>query len=492
MSAENILSIKNLEIQNNFGVSLVKDISLNIKKKEIVCITGQSGVGKTITSLAIMNLLPISLKIVNGEISLNGRIIHPKGQEDIDSLRGVFVSMVFQNPKDSINPLLTIGRQLEDILNLHKPHLAQKNRKRIVEEALRDIGFNDVRRIYNSYVQELSGGQLQRCLLTPILLNNTRLLIADEPTSSLDVVSRDQILHLFKRLNQEIGLTVIIISHDKYISEMTDRVIEFGDIIPSGPFINKENVLVLDRKLKKKDSQKTNAILRINNLTKKYPDNHNLLSYKKSSYIYALKDFSMELYAGEILGITGPSGSGKTTLANCIVGLTKWDEGKIEINGESIKQQEGPQRCAKYKIQMIWQHPYSSLNPVMSVRAIISQNLRKSKNLSTKNYTNLISNFLKNVELADTLLEHKPTELSGGQCQRVAIASILALNPRILIADEALSYLDYKNKLGILRLLHQLRDEFNLSIIFISHDREIIGRMCDRTIDLTITNAISI
>ncbi len=494
MDSRAVLSIKNLEIRDSLGSVLVENISLEVLPQEIVCIQGQSGVGKTITALAAIGLLPSSLKATKGEIWLDGSMVFPDNSNKTQQLRGNVVSMVFQDPKASFNLLHSIGSQMGDVLQAHYPNMSLKERRYRVENILGEFGFENVGRIYHSYVNELSGGQLQRCLLASSLLIDIKLLIADEPTGSLDNKTCIEIMEVIKQINEKRKVSVLMITHDSKVAEQyAHRLITFSN----GASVNslrfeqpsenkregKKTLIESNDKLKTNNASQP-AVVRVVNLSKKYfiPNNNIFRRYKES--IYALNNFTMELNAGEILGVVGSSGCGKTTLAKCLVGLIKWDQGKVEINGQNVISEVRPQRSAELGIQMIWQHPFSSLNPVMSVEEILSENIRKQNNVEKPKINKRIISVLEQVELPKTLLNRRPSELSGGECQRVAIASILLLESNILIADEAVSFLDLKTKIKIIRLLEKLRDGLGLSLIFMSHDLDIISLICDRTIEL--------
>ena len=494
MTSSAALSIRNLEIRDSRDLKLVSNLSIEVEPQEIVCLKGHSGAGKTITALAVMGLLPSSLCISTGEIRLGGHLVLPDNNDTIGRLRGRTVSMVFQEPGTSFNHLRSIGDQVGDVLRVHKSELSFKGRCRRVKKAFAEIGFTDVERIYRSFAHELSGGQLQRCMLASTLLTDIKLLIADEPTSSLDNRSCDEVLNVIIQLNQERGMAVLMITHDlKIANRMAHRILTLTEeglsnsISSPTPHFGldhrRSSVTALNERSKKKRNLQT-AVVRVKRLTKIFQQPVLSLFNRKNISVYALRELSLELQNSEILGITGPSGCGKTTLARCLVGLITWDEGTIEINGHAVHPVVRPQRSADLGIQMIWQHPFASLNPVMQVEEIISENIRKRGTRDKAEIDVRITTALEQVELSKKLRKQRPSELSGGQCQRVVMASILALNPNILVADEPVSYLDYRTKTNMLNLLRKLRDELGLSIIFMSHDLEAVHRISDCIIEL--------
>jgi len=487
-----VLKIQNLHIKDSTGYLLVEKLSFEVHDQEIVCVQGQSGVGKTITALAVMGLLPSSLKVSSGKIWLDDSLIYPDDSYIINQLRGKTVSMVFQEPATSFNPLCSMGDQIADSLRTHESELSTKEYRYRVEKSLAEIGFKNIKRIMNSFPHELSGGQLQRCLLASSLLADVKLLIADEPTSSLDDKSRDEVLEVITRLNKEHDMAVLIITHDSNVAaRVSHRVIIWGDDeIVSPPkinFLNNSYSKKTPVHLKIQGKGETNtqsSVLRVEKLTKIYKKPGLSLFKKEIPDNYTLKKLSFSLQKKEILGITGPSGCGKTTLARCLLGLTPWNDGLIEINGQIVQPIIQPKRSAQLGIQMIWQHPLSALNPVMTVEEIIAENLHVQGINLIFEIDTCISTVLEQVELSETVRKKYPAELSGGQCQRVALASILVLHPKILIADEPVSYLDYKTKNAILQFLKKFRDDMEMSIIFMSHDIESMIQVCDRSIML--------
>jgi peptide/nickel transport system ATP-binding protein len=486
------LSIKHLEIRDSYGTVLVDDVSLEVRPGEIVFLQGRSGVGKTLSALSVMGLLPSSLKISRGEIWLDGSEISHEAPGGMDGRRRHSVSMVFQDPKASFNPLRSIGEEIEDVLRIHSADVSQARRRSRVYEVLKEFGFDDPERILRSFVHELSGGQSQKCLIASAFLSDSRLLIADEPTGSLDAASSVEVMDLLKRMNEAQGLSILVITHDREAAlKYAQKVITVSGgahptmLVARASTQNnhdvKEMQLEEDEITSKVQFPLGGQCVRVRNLTKTYtfPGTGRYLRHRHS--VVALNGFSMELGKGEILGIVGRSGCGKTTLAKCLLGLTNWDEGYVEINEMEVPSEIRPQRSAELGIQMIWQHPFSSLNPAMRVRDILLESLRRREDKAETR----IRDALEEVELPRSFLNRRPFELSGGECQRVAIAAVLLLRPRILIADEALSFLDFGTKLRVTNLLKRLQIERNLAMLFISHDSDIVDHVCDRVVRLS-------
>lgn len=488
-----LLSVENLEIVDPFDNTLVAGVSFYVEKKEIIALQGESGCGKTLTALALMGLLPLGLRINNGQIVFNYNNILLFDTSSFGKLRGKFISMVFQDPKTSFNPLRTIGKQLEEIIKLHEPILSINERKEKVKSILEMVGLDATGRISKSYIGELSGGQLQRCSIAANLLLNTELLLLDEPTSSLDFEATENIMNMIKDISIKKNIAIIVITHDNKVAEKyADRIIKYrGGKKRLG---NGENINVRGREKLENNgksiwqynssSQTHETLIKVNNLTKKYPIKNGISKLFKSEFIYALKEFSLELKKGEILGLTGPSGCGKTTLAKCLVGLQGWDNGTIIVNNTELRSEINPQRSARLGIQMIWQHPFSSLNPVMTIEKIFNETGYKYPREKKKEFNDTIYTTLDLINLPKSVLRKRPNELSGGECQRVAIANILLLNPNILIADEAISFLDIDTKYKIIDLFKKLNRELDLSIIFLSHDKNILDELSDRILFL--------
>lgn len=492
-----ILSVRNLEIVDSFNSTLLTDVSFDVGKGEIVAIQGESGSGKTLTALTIMGILPVYLKISRGQIIIHSKNILASGAYSIDKLRGRVISMVFQDPKASFNPLRSIGKQFEEILDLHEPMLSKIQKQKKIKFTIKSFGFNDNERILESFFNELSGGQLQKCAIAMNLLLTNELLILDEPTSSLDFESAINVMNILNNFIHKKNLSIILITHDnKIIEKFATRIIKFRNTSICSD--NKHQIRTKKNEMKEQgkelqsktilSNESEKSLIEINCLTKKYAIKNGFTRIFNKNFIYALKEFSLKLNKGEILGLTGTSGSGKTTLAKCLVGLEDWDSGTITLNGSNLKSEINPKRSAKTGIQMIWQHPFSSLNPAMKIEEIFSENAYQLNQKDEKNFSIKLNTLLDLVGLPKSILKRRPFEISGGECQRTAIANILLLKPKILIADEAISFLDLQSKYKVIELFKKLNIELDLSIIFLSHDIQILEQICNRI--LYLDNAI--
>ena len=526
MNTSLLIQIENLSISFD-GIEVLKSISLAVEKGEILGIVGESGSGKSLTSLAIMGLLPKNAQIT-GSIVFNQekKITEIIGTEAADKLRGNDIAMIFQEPMTSLNPSMRCGKQvIENILLHHKQSISEAEKK--VLELFERVKLPDPQRIYNAYPHELSGGQKQRVMIAMALASEPKLLIADEPTTALDVTVQKSILNLLKELQQSYGMSIIFISHDLgVIAELCDRVVVMykGQIVETGDIqqifyqpkenytkgliacrptmkgrlkklptvsdftehkaINFELETVEERNDRLHEIYARQPILNIRNLNKYFDINSGMFSPKKE--IKAVHDVSFDLYKGETLGLVGESGSGKTTLSRTLLLLEKPTKGEIYYQGEDLAQASVSEiRKIRKDIQIIFQDPYSSLNPRHSVQQILTEPMMIHHiGNNKKERIELAKELLQKVDLkADDLLKY-PHEFSGGQRQRIGIARALALKPKIIICDESVSALDVSVQAQVLNLLNGLKKEFGLTYIFISHDLSVVKYMSDRLIVL--------
>ena len=526
MNTEHLLEIQDFSL--SFDNKLVIDkINFELKKGEILGIVGESGSGKSLTSLAIMGLLPKNAQ-TRGKIlfRLDDRIID-LAQESNESIRGNEIGMIFQEPMTSLNPSMRCGQQvIENILQHKKQDL--KLAKSKVLSLFEKVKLPDVERIYKAYPHELSGGQKQRVMIAMALASEPKLLIADEPTTALDVTVQRSILELLKELQQDSDMSIIFISHDLgVITEICDRVVVMyrGKIVEQGlvqqifnhpeqsytqgliacrprldgrlkklPIISDfTSGVEIDNSLETEEERKnrfekiysSEPILKIKNLFKYFETSGGFFSQHKQQ-IKAVKDVSFELYEGETLGLVGESGSGKTTLSRTLLLLEKPTEGNILYQGKDLTELSKSQiRSIRKDIQIIFQDPYSSLNPRQSIMQIITEPmLIHNIGKNAKHRKQIAGELLEKVGLSKESLNKYPHEFSGGQRQRIGIARALALQPKIIICDESVSALDVSVQAQVLNLLNQLKEEFNLTYIFISHDLSVVKYMSDRLIVL--------
>lgn len=526
---EQLLSIQDLSIafKNNGKLfKAVDQVSIDIKKGDSWGIVGESGSGKTLTALSILKLLPPKAILLDGKIHFwqsENRLIDIIQQTDkiLRKIRGNNISVIFQEPMNSLNPVHKCGDQVIENILEHQS-LKKKEAKALTLDLFAEVKIPSPERIFNSYPYELSGGQIQRVMIAMALSNNPDLLIADEPTTALDVTVQKSILALLKQLKDKYGMTLIFISHDlTVVSEVADyiAVMHNGKIIEKNEaaeiFQNPQhdytkgllacrpsidiktnrlitlNDFIVNTGESKKDysSTKTKAVneqknnqtlVQLKEVSKYYPLKRNFFGKVTQSF-QALKDIGLQISEGEVLGVVGESGSGKSTLGRVLLGLLRKERGQIIYKGKSMDT-FGKKDFAEFrqKAQIIFQDPYSSLNPKQSVGKIISEPLEFYRYYSTKKECkNRALELLENVKLGGEYYHRYPHELSGGQRQRVAIARVLAVKPELIICDEVVSALDVSVQAEILNLLKELKERYNLTYIFISHDFAVIRFMSD-------------
>ncbi|QMU62921.1 MAG: dipeptide ABC transporter ATP-binding protein [Flavobacteriaceae bacterium] len=520
-----MLQINNLTISffsNKVENTIVKNISFELGKNKISGMVGESGSGKSITSLAILRLLPKNTQ-VKGEIIFEGVDIlkcHPK---QILNIRGGKIGMVFQEPMSSLNPTLTCGYQVAEILKQHTNVSSERIKKEVIQ-LFAKVKLPQPGRIYTSYPHQISGGQKQRVMIAVAIACKPKLLIADEPTTALDVTVQKEILRLLKELQAETKMSILFISHDlELVSEIADTVIVMhnGTIVEQGNTKTifkkpKENYtkaliaskLTLDKRFKilptirdfmeksvknrlytnverakfHKKIYATPPVLEIINLEKQFISKASW--FRKKSITKAVDAVSFKLYEGETLGLVGESGCGKTTLGKTILHLEKATSGHIFYKGKGItKMKKNALKSFRKEIQIIFQDPFSSLNPRMTVGSAIMEPMKVHKIFSnTKDRKAYVLELLQKVELTSSYFKRYPHELSGGQRQRISIARAIALQPKIIICDESVSALDVSVQAQVLNVLNNLKREFNFTYIFISHDLSVVKYMSDQLI----------
>ncbi|MFP4047849.1 MAG: ABC transporter ATP-binding protein [Bacteroidales bacterium] len=524
-----LLSIQDLSVafKNNGKLfKAVNHVSLDLKKGDSLGIVGESGSGKTLTALSVLKLLPPAANLLEGKIHFlqrEGSLIDIIQQSDkiLREIRGNNISIIFQEPMNSLNPVHKCGEQVVENILEHQ-FLKKHEAKALTLELFTEVKLPSPERIFNSFPYELSGGQRQRVMIAMALSNNPDLLIADEPTTALDVTVQKSILTLLNQLKDKYGMSLIFISHDLgVVSEVADHiaVMHNGKIIEKNeaaeifqnpqhdytkgllacrPSIDKKinRLLTLNDfiesaggrnedtgKIKDKggtEQRNSNPLVQLREVSKYYPLKRNFFG-KISESFQALKDINLQISEGEVLGVVGESGSGKSTLGRVLLGLLPKEKGQIVYNGKSMDT-FGKQDFVEFrkKAQIIFQDPYSSLNPRQSVGKIISEPLEFYRYYSTKKECKKRTfELLENVKLGEDYYNRYPHELSGGQRQRVAIARVLGVKPELIICDEVVSALDVSVQAEILNLLKELKDRYNLSYLFISHDFAVIRFMSD-------------
>lgn len=478
-----VLSVKDINIKSE-SKELVNNVSFDINEGEIFALVGESGSGKTLTALSIMGLLPGGLS-VSGERQLAGKTVDHKARTL--GWRGKQVGMIFQEPMTSLNPLHTIGRQVAEAIQIHQKNLSKSDVKAKVSDLLDDVGLSDFKTRLNSYPHQLSGGERQRVMIAMAIANHPALLIADEPTTALDVTIQAQILELLKSLQRKLNMSILLITHDLgIVRKIADRVaiMSQGCIVEVNKTLEifthpkhaytKHLLAVQPKNAPQAVNDNQPVIMECSKLFVEYADNNGLLAWKKS-YKNVLSDISLSVRAGTTLGIVGESGSGKTTLALALLRLIK-SRGEIQFLGERIDTASGePLRKKRKDMQIVFQDPYSSLNPRLPVGQIIREGLDVHEpDISLKEREAKVDKILLEVGLISDMKQRYPHEFSGGQRQRISIARALILNPRLIILDEPTSALDVSVQAQILDLLNGLQQKFGIAYIFISHDLRVI------------------
>ena len=492
-----LLSISDLSILLPDGAdrcNAVAEVALTLHSRETVCIVGESGSGKSLTARAIMGLLPAPhVRVGSGVIDFGGEDLTKVDYERLRNIRGSEISMIFQEPMTALNPVMTIGDQIDEIFRFHVSMPSEERQKRALG-LLEDVNLPDPSRIMAAYPHELSGGQRQRSMIAMALALGPKILIADEPTTALDVTTQAQILRLIKDMQRRLGTGVLFITHDfGVVADIADRVIvmQEGLIVESGTstqVLNKpkhkytKSLIAAIPRLKPRKARKRSkeVVVETSALHKSFGGGRSLFGIgKKAHAVDAVSDVNIELRKGETLGVVGESGSGKSTLARCIIRLIDSDTGMVKLNGvdiTSLKRNE--MRQHRKFIQMVFQDPFASLNPRSKVGDIISQGPMLQGIEKTKAHQRA-RELLDVVGLDSKAFDRFPHEFSGGQRQRIGIARALALDPDILVADEPVSALDVSIQAQILDLLDQIRKEMDLSMLFITHDLRVAAQVCD-------------
>ena len=514
------LKINNLSVDYKMRKETVyaaKNVNIEVNKGEILGLVGESGSGKSTVGNAIINLIDEPGKVSSGSVILGDLNIH-ENSESIIKYRGNKIGLIFQDPQTSLNPILTVGEQLIETIQTHL-NLNKEGAKNKSINLLKEVGIKDAEKRFNDYPHQFSGGMRQRVVISLALCCEPELLIADEPTTALDVSIQSQILDLIKKLTKERNLAVILITHDMgVIAETANRVavmksgnlVEIGEtkkilttpqqsytksLVSSVPPTNKKisrfiivekenknkenNIKILNRWTKKEIINQD--LVQIKNLNKSFDDNFFTENSKNS--VLAVNNVSFEIKEGESFGLVGESGSGKSTIAKMIVNLFKPSSGDIFFDSTCITKINNRSELMKFRkqIQMIFQDPYSSLNGRLKVKDIIAEPITlHNPSISNSDLNNYVNDLLDSVEMTQKSADRYPHEFSGGQRQRISIARALATQPRLLVCDEPTSALDVSIQAQILNLLKDLQEQLNLTILFISHDLPVVRQMCDR------------
>ncbi|AOB29294.1 ABC transporter ATP-binding protein [Bordetella bronchiseptica] len=491
---ETLLSVRDLTIALPRGGDreyAVRDVSYDIRAGEILCIVGESGSGKSMSANAIMGLLPDYIKPQGGQILFRGKDLLRQDEATLLSMRGKDMAMIFQEPLSALNPLMTVGEQIGEVMRVHDAYPGPQRQRRVLE-LLEFVGLPDPAVLCDVYPFRLSGGQRQRVMIAMALALEPALLIADEPTTALDVTTQAQILALIARIQKEKGMGVMFVTHDfGVVAEIAHRVavMEQGILVEQGPaeeVLNRPQHPYTRRLIAAVPHRRADArppvtqdapVLAVDRLCKTYVTGHGWFGKKR--VVRAVDEVSFEVRRGETLGIVGESGSGKSTIGKCLLKLIGIDGGKLVFNGRDIAGlSESQFRPLRKDIQMIFQDPFASLNPRQTVGRIISDG--PVANGKTRAQAEARAReLLTLVGLDPSAFDRYPNQFSGGQRQRIGIARALALEPQVLVADESVSALDVSVQAQVLQLLHELQQRLRIALIFITHDLRVAAQICN-------------
>lgn len=487
-----ILKIKKLTLKTK-NKTLIDSISFDIEEGEIFALVGESGSGKSLTSLSIMRLLPDAIKITSGDILLRDKSLFKLPEYQMQKVRGKAIAMIFQEPMSALNPVMSVGEQVAEVLRLHLNLKEGKIEDKVIS-LFDEVGIKEPKQRYNSYPHQLSGGQKQRVMIAMALACEPDLLIADEPTTALDVTIQAQVLSLLKDIQKNRSLSILFITHDMgVVSQMADKiaVMRYGQIVeqnsadkffsnPTHPYTKQ---LLADVQIVKTQKEITTnqTLLEVRDLKVYFPIKKGLFQ-RTVGYVKAVNRVSLSIPKGKTLALVGESGSGKSTIGGAILRLLDITEGEILFDGTDIAN-ISPKKLMPYrsKIQIVFQDPYSALNPRMSIGEIIREGMisLKIEPKDKESQNRVIEELLEKVGLDREHFYRYPHEFSGGQRQRIGIARALAVKPKLIICDEPTSALDVSVRSQVLKLLKILQKEEELSYLFITHDLSIVPMIAD-------------
>ena len=488
--SNSILKIKDLSItlpKNADRQFADEDVNLEVHKGEILCVVGESGSGKSVMTSAILNEVPGSLNITSGTIEFDNQDILKLPQKELNELRGARISMIYQEPMAALNPSIRVGKQVDEVFALHRPEIKATDRKAETLKLLEQMKLPTPERIYSSYAHQVSGGQCQRIVIAMALACNPDILIADEPTTALDVTTQAEILRLISDLKEIYNNTIIFITHDfGVVADIADRIVVMcqGKIIEEG---QKEDILMKPKEpytqllvdamplletTRTPDQSRTDEpSVEVSNLHKIYET--------RGGQVHALNDASFVLRNGETLGVVGESGSGKSTLAKTLIRLEEPTSGSVNIRQENFLSLSGADLISsRQKIQMIFQDPFGSLNPSQTVGFMLMRSLELQGEDPVEAKARSLK-LLQQVGLGDQAFNRKPRNFSGGQRQRIGIARALSMGPDVVVADECVSALDLSVQKQVLLLLNDLQSTYKMAIIFITHDLRVAAQVSD-------------
>ncbi|MGI2034048.1 ABC transporter ATP-binding protein [Rhizobium panacihumi] len=516
MKPERLLSVRNLSIDFRLRTHVlhaVRDVTFDLKRGKTLALVGESGSGKSVTARALMRIIDKPGRMIGGQILLDGPdgpvdiAGFKEGSREVLAIRGGRIGLIFQEPMSSLSPVHTIGSQIVEAVRLHR-RVSKKDARMRCVELLRQVEIPQPELMADRYTFEFSGGMRQRAMIAMALACDPEVLIADEPTTALDVTTQAEILDLIKRLQDERGMAMLLITHDMgVVAEVADEVavMRFGKIVEQGPVDDifhasrhpytrqlldatvKLESGVAGRGLPASLAPSVAPVLSVRNLTKVYGAPSRMFSRSGSRGLVAVDDANLDLFRGENLGIVGESGSGKTTLGRMILRIVEPTSGSVTYRADEAASPVdvttlGKADLRRYHqdVRLIFQDPFASLNPRMTVKQIIGDPLVISKGMSGRAVEARVAELLGKVGLDPLAMERYPHAFSGGQRQRIGIARALALNPKVIVADEATSALDVSIRSQILDLLLDIQKQLHLSFVFISHDISVVRYFCDR------------
>jgi peptide/nickel transport system ATP-binding protein len=488
---EPVLKIAGLSVRvTGTETEVVRQVTLEVQPGETLCVVGESGSGKSVTSLAVMGLLPKgSLEANGGSILLEGEDVLRASPERLRALRATRMAMVFQEPMTALNPVETVGKQIDEVLRVHTRLGAAERRTRVLA-MMSDVHLRDVERTYNAYPHQLSGGQRQRIVICMALVLQPKLLIADEPTTALDVTTQKQILLLMRELQRKHATALLFITHDfGVVAELADRIVVMnkGQVVEIG---TRDEILARPREAytrmlvssvpslipRRREPPTGEIVLAVSNLNKTYAEKR---LFGGGRQVAAAQDVTLTVRRGEILGVVGESGSGKSTVARCVVRLIDPSSGTIRIKDTDVARlARGKLRPLRRRVQIVFQDPYRSLNPRRRVgesliEGLLNFGVPREKALAKA------TELMRVVGLDKSAMERYPHQFSGGQRQRICIARALGLEPDLLVADEAVSALDVSVQAQVLELLEDIRKLTGIAVLFITHDLRVAAQICD-------------
>ncbi|MCG0024739.1 ABC transporter ATP-binding protein [Vibrio parahaemolyticus] len=498
MSSQTILSVNNLSVSfttNDGIVDAVKNVSFELQAGETLSIVGESGSGKSVSTNALMKLLPDNAIVhPDSSIMFEGESILDKTERQMQRIRGDRIGMIFQEPMTSLNPYMRVGIQVAEAMMCHRSVNQRKAKERVLE--LFDlVHLPNPQQAYDKYPHEFSGGQLQRIMIAMALINEPDILIADEPTTALDVTVQAEVLLLIKEIQAKMGMAILFITHDLgVVKHFADRVLVMckGEVVEEGITEHlfsepqHEYTKMLINSIPKGSNppvdEKASELLNAEDIRVKFLVKPHFIA-SKNEYFEAVKGISLQLKQGETLGIVGESGSGKSTLGRALIGLLP-STGKIEFKGQNMASLSDKERFdLKKDVQMVFQDPYGSLSPRMTIGEIITEGLTVHlPYLNKKERMQKARDVLREVRLDPASINRYPHEFSGGQRQRIAIARALILEPSFILLDEPTSALDRSVQLTVIDLLKDLQKKHNIGYLFISHDLSVVKALSDRVL----------